>query len=83
MNADLDATIEKTRRNIEAAVLFELGMLYAPDDIGAVNVAFDGLALGQGPRRRLSVQVQLTVRDQAAPAATVPQQKPNTLWVMR
>ena len=83
MDHDLQDTIEKTRRNIEAAILFELGMLYAPDDIGAVTVAFDGPVLERDKPRKLSVQVQLTVSDPLAPRAGVRQQKPSALWVMR
>lgn len=83
MNTDLEDTIEKARQNIQAAILFELGMLYAPDEIGSVDVAFDGPVLGEGGRRQLSVQVQLVVSDPRAPRQGVPQQKPSTLWVMR
>ena len=81
MNLELDDTIQKTRQNIEAAILYELGMLYAPDEIGNVTVSFDGPALGREPGRKLSVQVQLTVNDPKR--AGVPQHKPSTLWVMR
>ena len=83
MNPEIEDTIETARQNIQAAILFELGMLYAPDEIGEVNVAFDGPVLGQDARRTLSVQVQLTVSDPRAPRAGVSQQKPSLLWVMR
>jgi hypothetical protein len=66
-SADYDLELlELARLNIQANVLFDLGLLYAPDDIERISVALNALPFQGGGRRRLAVRVTVTVSEEGA-----------------
>jgi hypothetical protein len=61
------AILELARLNIQANVMFDLGLLYAPDDIEGVTVALKALPLYRASRRKLRVRVIVEVSEAPAP----------------
>jgi hypothetical protein len=59
--------LELARLNIQANVLFDLGLLYAPDDIERISVALNALPFHGVGRRKLCVRVTVTVTDEGPP----------------
>jgi len=55
--------VELARLNMGAVLQWELGVLYSPDEIADVDVAFHALAVACERPRRLRVEVTIVVRE--------------------